>query len=51
LEKAEASLPQLLGAAKKTHQPLKVDDDDDRVPRNIEEMEKEAMWLQEFSVP
>ncbi|KAJ7653156.1 diadenosine hydrolase [Mycena polygramma] len=38
LEKAEAELAQ----------PLKVDADEDRVPRSMDEMEKEASWLKEF---
>lgn len=29
-------------------EPLKVDADDKRIPRSMEEMEKEAMWLQGF---
>jgi hypothetical protein len=48
LEKAEGSLPHLLQVASQTGQPLKVDNDEDRVPRTTEEMEEEAMWLQEF---
>jgi len=47
LEGAEASLSQLQ-AASAVHQPLKVDGDDDRVSRNMEDMEREAIWLKEF---
>lgn len=38
LEKSEASLSE----------PLKVDADEDRVPRTLKEMEKEAEWLSSF---
>jgi len=38
LEKAEAEMAQ----------PFKVDADEDRVPRSMEEMEKEANWLKGF---
>ncbi|KAJ7248260.1 diadenosine tetraphosphate asymmetrical hydrolase [Mycena haematopus] len=38
LEKAEAEITQ----------PFKVDADEDRVPRTMEEMEKEASWLKGF---
>jgi bis(5'-adenosyl)-triphosphatase len=48
LEEAEGSLPQLLQVANKEHQPLKVDSDENRVPRNMEEMERDAIWLREF---
>ncbi|KAJ7020154.1 diadenosine hydrolase [Mycena alexandri] len=38
LEKAEAEMAQ----------PFKVDADEDRVPRSMEDMEKEAIWLKTF---
>jgi bis(5'-adenosyl)-triphosphatase len=38
LEKAEVEMAQ----------PFKVDADEDRVPRSMEEMEKEAVWLKGF---
>ncbi|KAH8835619.1 diadenosine 5',5'''-P1,P4-tetraphosphate asymmetrical hydrolase [Flagelloscypha sp. PMI_526] len=46
LETAEANLSVDLGVVK-TGQPLKMDDDD-RKPRTIEEMVKEAEWLRTF---
>jgi len=60
LEDAENELPDQLQSAhefsKKAsgseaglyREPLKVDADEDRKPRTIEEMEKEALWLQTF---
>lgn len=54
LEKAEGSLPEELEAVRTGRgeegfaQPLKVDADEDRVPRSMEEMEKEAIWLAGF---
>ncbi|TRM67599.1 diadenosine 5',5'''-P1,P4-tetraphosphate asymmetrical hydrolase [Schizophyllum amplum] len=48
LEKAEGALPAGLHSAVDRHEPLKVDADDDRKPRTIEEMEKEAQWLRTF---
>ena len=51
LERNEASLP--LECQKSTSfeaSPLKVDADEDRVPRTLQEMEKEATWLKSFFV-
>lgn len=46
LEKSEAELSQHLPAASSSaHEPLKMDADDDRKPRTIDEMVKEAEWL------
>lgn len=42
LERAEGGLPHDLQTS---HLSLKVDADEDRKPRNMEEMEKEANWL------
>ena len=44
LERAERGLP----AAHAAPQPLQVDADEDRKPRSLEDMEKEARWLQTF---
>ena len=50
LERNEASLP--LECQKATMSsdasPLKVDADEDRAPRTLQEMEKEATWLKSF---
>lgn len=48
LENNEGSLPSDLQAVRQTSEPLKVDADDDRHPRTMEEMEKEAGWLKGF---
>ncbi|TFY69390.1 hypothetical protein EVG20_g3170 [Dentipellis fragilis] len=56
LERAEGALPEDLvemtrAAARRVdagHEPLKVDADEDRVPRTMEEMEHEAAWLRTF---
>ena len=49
LEHAEGGLPRDLQTI---HQSLKVDADEDRKPRPVEEMEKEANWLKTlFSKP
>lgn len=48
LERSEASLPQHLVDGR--FQPLKVDADDNRPPRSLSEMEKEANWLRTFFV-
>jgi len=49
LERAEASLPsELLAQEAKLAQPFKVDADEDRIARSMEEMEKEAIWLRGF---
>ncbi|KDQ63146.1 hypothetical protein JAAARDRAFT_29147 [Jaapia argillacea MUCL 33604] len=54
LERAEASLSQNLqaqgatGGGEEGHEPLKVDADEDRAPRGIEEMVQEAEWLKKF---
>lgn len=49
LEKSEASLPRSFlesrGASDHQHEPLRVDADESRPPRTLEEMEKEATWL------
>ena len=51
LEKAEAEIPgELLSINKPSlHEPLRVDADDQRKPRSLEEMEKEAEWLKSLS--
>ncbi|RDB28543.1 Bis(5'-nucleosyl)-tetraphosphatase [asymmetrical] [Hypsizygus marmoreus] len=46
LEASEVSLPSHFHAAHA--EPLKVDADEDRLPRSLEEMEKEAIWLKGF---
>lgn len=54
LETAEGSLSSELqdGQAQVSrHKPLKVDADDERVPRSMEDMEKEATWLRGFFDP
>ncbi|KAF8167756.1 HIT-like domain-containing protein [Crassisporium funariophilum] len=43
IEKNEASLPN-----QQQMSPLKVDADEDRVARSVQEMEKEAAWLEAF---
>ena len=43
LERSEAALPAAAGI-----EPLRVDADEDRKPRSMEEMEKEAGWLKAF---
>lgn len=49
IEHAEAELPQAAGQpAHLAHESLKVDADESRKPRPIEEMEKEAHWLKSF---
>ncbi|TCD64482.1 hypothetical protein EIP91_004043 [Steccherinum ochraceum] len=55
LEHAEETLPShLLGIEPKGRsdngkaEPIKVDADDDRKPRSLEDMEKEASWLKEL---
>ena len=64
LERAEGALPKDLhqlaigqATSSKTHssdgivagvEPIKMDADEDRKPRTMEEMVKEAEWLQEF---
>lgn len=52
LERAEDELPLHLAAtlAEGGHEPLKVDADEDRVPRTMDEMEKEARWLKSLFV-
>ncbi|TFY67320.1 hypothetical protein EVJ58_g1698 [Rhodofomes roseus] len=44
IEKAEGKLPEEVKAAEEA-KPLKVDADEDRKPRTLEEMEREAAWL------
>ncbi|KAI0073720.1 HIT-like protein [Panus rudis PR-1116 ss-1] len=46
LERAEGSLPH--DGLVERSEPLKMDADDDRKPRTLEEMEKEAEWLKGF---
>lgn len=46
IEKSEQDLPHLHTA--REVEMLKVDADEDRQPRTIEEMEREAAWLHEF---
>lgn len=51
LEAAESILPsdyQTHASTPATPTPLKVDADEDRLPRTMEEMEKEAQWLKGF---
>lgn len=50
LERAEGSLPKDLasGSSEKKPARFKVDADEDRKPRTMEEMEKEAKWLSSF---
>ncbi|KAI0785497.1 HIT-like protein [Irpex lacteus] len=49
LERAEGELPrELAQTAASGAEPLKVDADEDRKPRTIEEMVKEADWLRTF---
>jgi len=53
LERSEASLPQHFMDTKAVDgrfQPLKVDADENRFPRSLPEMEKEADWLRTFFV-
>ncbi|KAL4069799.1 HIT-like domain-containing protein [Scleroderma yunnanense] len=46
LEKSEASLPKDLKESREQHyEPLKVDADENRPQRTMEDMEKEAAWL------
>ena len=45
LERAEGALPDEL---KRVPQPLQMDADEDRKPRTLEEMEREARWLETF---
>ena len=49
IEKAEGSLPEETKAVEAA-EPLKVDADEDRKPRTLEEMEREAEWLREIFV-
>lgn len=53
LERAEGSLPKDLTSASSEQKParFKVDADEDRKPRTMEEMEKEAKWLSSFFNP
>lgn len=46
IEKAEGCLPEEVRAVE-TASPLKVDADEDRKARTLEEMEREAVWLRE----
>jgi len=48
LERNEESLPTELQASPRTSEPLKVDADEARRPRSMEEMEEEARWLSSF---
>lgn len=55
LERAEGKLPDDLFATQKENEteiiePLKVDADDDRKPRSLDDMEKEATWLKSFFI-
>ncbi|EIW64863.1 HIT-like protein [Trametes versicolor FP-101664 SS1] len=45
LEQSEGELP---AALRQVPQPLQMDADEDRKPRSLEDMEKEALWLKEF---
>ncbi|KAH7930492.1 HIT-like protein [Leucogyrophana mollusca] len=55
LERAEGSLPRDFQSSGQGgspgHEPLKVDADENRPPRTLEEMEKEATWLRNFFGP
>lgn len=53
LERAEGSLPKdlTLASSEQKPAPFKVDADEDRKPRTMEEMEKEAKWLSSFFNP
>ena len=57
IERATKTMPEEFQAANSTlskarldqsAEPLKVDADEDRKPRTVDEMEKEAKWLQSF---
>lgn len=48
IEKSEEELPQLQENRHKDIERLKVDADEDRKPRTLAEMEKEAQWLRSF---
>ncbi|KAI0066515.1 HIT-like protein [Artomyces pyxidatus] len=50
LERAEGALPGELAAPESGagHEPLRVDADENRRPRSMEEMEREAKWLATF---
>lgn len=49
LEQAEASLPsELLEQETDSTKPFRVDADENRFARSMEEMEKEAIWLRSF---
>lgn len=45
LEQSEGELP---AALRQVPQPLQMDADEDRKPRSLEDMEKEALWLTKF---
>ncbi|KZT74963.1 HIT-like protein [Daedalea quercina L-15889] len=47
IEKAEGGLPEEVRTVQAA-EPLKVDADEDRKPRTVEEMEREAEWLREI---
>jgi bis(5'-adenosyl)-triphosphatase len=54
IERAEAELPHITGQSgdlatvQRAYESLKVDADENRKPRTMEEMEKEAHWLKGF---
>ena len=48
LEKSEGGLVEDL---RKVPQPLQMDADEDRKPRTLEDMEREALWLKNFFDP
>jgi len=48
LENSEESMSSALKTPHKRHETLKVDADEDRQPRSLEEMENEAIWLRGF---
>lgn len=53
LERSEVSLPlhfKIANSVDGRSQPLKVDADENRIPRSLQEMEKEADWLRTLSV-
>lgn len=50
LEEGEGSLASSL-RKQASHEPFKVDADEARLPRSLEEMEREAQWLKTFFKP
>lgn len=54
LERSETDLPRdfenlkVSSTTVQLHHPFKVDADEDRIPRTLEDMEREATWLRGF---